>query len=79
MRTIEEEWQCYALSCIPPDAPRVQFTECRRAFFAGASALMMRLSEIGEDAVSEEDAARMLGDIEAECRQFCLDVSEGRK
>jgi hypothetical protein len=79
MRTVQEEWERYALSCIPPEAPEIQFRECRRAFFAGASALMNRVIEIGNDPISEEEGCRILSAIEAECRQFCVDVAEGRK
>ena len=46
--TVETEWQSYALQAIHRDAPRVQYLECRRAFYAGVMA-GVRLVEIETD------------------------------
>jgi hypothetical protein len=35
---ITEAWEDYAAKVLPPGAPEVQRTECRRAFWAGAAA-----------------------------------------
>ena len=39
-KRIEKEFQEYRREVIPVDAPQVQIDECRKAFYAGAWALM---------------------------------------
>lgn len=69
---VEKLWVSYRDTVIPSDAPRVQFVECKRAFFAGAislfSAAMGDMFEAGEEP-TEADMARM-AEIEEELLAF---------
>lgn len=76
--TVREAWESYALSVLPKDAPRVQFTECRRAFYAGAHSTLQRFIEVGGDEVNEDDGAAHLENLTNECWAFQRDVAEGR-
>jgi len=35
MKTVEENWQEFKQKVIPPDAPEIQFTEMRLAYYSG--------------------------------------------
>lgn len=39
-RTVFAAWQSYARDVVPAGAPAVQREECRRAFYAGAGAML---------------------------------------
>lgn len=43
MKVIEEGFNSYKAMVIPKDAPEVQVTECRRAFYAGAAILLQSM------------------------------------
>ena len=66
MNEIEDRWKNYRLRVIPLDAPELQAVECRRAFYAGAQAvvdLALRSSAQGQvQAVKEMH--RQVGDLE---------------
>ncbi len=76
MRTIREEWQSYALGVIPSGAPKVQFQECKRAFYAGARSLLQLMRQAGE--MTDREAVTMLGRLEQELTAFRRDVEAGR-
>lgn len=78
MKSVRESWQSFALSVLPPDAPTVQKTEMRRAYYAGCWAMLQDLKSLGEDAVSEDAGAAELDKLEAELREFQRNVREGR-
>lgn len=67
--TIEREWQSYNEDVIPMDAPLVQRTECRLAFFASAKAVIEMLRPH-----LQHNAARMLAEIDNELERFKRDV-----
>lgn len=46
-RLIEAEWRVYAEHAVPFDTSDQQRTECRRAFYAGATALVRALGKLG--------------------------------
>lgn len=55
--TFFEIWKSYRQRVLPPTAPEVQVIETRRAFYAGAWAILNHLSDLmsaGED-VTDED------------------------
>jgi hypothetical protein len=72
-------WATYAERVIPAGAPSVQMQESKRAFYAGAAAMLdaitRGLSE-GDDA-TDDDLAHV-GRLHSELVQFGLDVKTGR-
>jgi hypothetical protein len=77
--TIAGWWASYAERVIPAHAPRVQMLECKRAFYAGAAAMvdaiMRGLSE--GDEPTDDDLASM-DRLIAELTKFGQDVKAGR-
>jgi len=79
--TIIEFSQSYEREVVPADAPRVQRTEVRRAFFAGAWAVIQAMQEARRAAVSADSfewPGPVLDELEEECSQFKSDVLKGR-
>lgn len=79
-KLVEMEWRQYAERVLPPDAPRVQMMETRRAYYAGAASLLnliMRHASPGDEITAEDD--RLMDDIQAELDGFLRDVLAGRK
>ena len=78
MTTLREFWESYHREVIPPTAPDVQVIECRRAFMAGAQAMLLLSQEISVNAVDLDEGAAGLDALEEELNQFCRDVLAGR-
>jgi hypothetical protein len=79
-KLIEREWLTYRNEVIPKNAPLVQLQECRRAFYAGAQALLhtvMRLSDPGIEPTEAD--MRMMEGIEQELQDFAKAVMAGVK
>lgn len=77
MNTIAEQWATFAAMVMPKDAEPVQRQEMRRAFYAGAEA-MLRLQWIaGDSRVTENGAMAMIEGWHDECRRFALQVAAG--
>ncbi|WP_088893147.1 hypothetical protein [Leptolyngbya ohadii] len=69
--TIRQKWQQFERSVMPIDASPIQKQEMRRAFYAGAFALLDIVAQIGSDeSISEEAGALLLDKIEAELKAF---------
>lgn len=71
-------WLGYRREVIPPDAPEVQVTESRRAFYAGAGALFSLLLVVldpGEEP-TEHDLDRVTG-LYDELKEFNRAVARG--
>lgn len=72
--SIEAGWRSYRDLVMPPDAPEIQRSECRLAFWAGASTLfysiMNCLDDDGTDEPTPADELRM-ANIGAEIKTFC--------
>ena len=65
---------------IPIDAPEVQKTEMRRAFYAGGEAIMFRIMatlSAGKDEVTKADIQAMK-DLNDEFREFAVAVLAGK-
>lgn len=79
-RLIEECWLSYRDQVIPKDAPPVQVTECRRAFYAGAHSLFTTIMNILEPgAEATEGDLRTMDSIQAELRRYNAQVKAGIK
>lgn len=77
-KTIAQLWDSYEQEVIPAGAGETQVQECRRAFYAGASAALRSVLEIGEDTVSEDQGVDVLEQLTDECLAFMRAVAEGR-
>lgn len=78
MRTIATEWASFEGKVIPWDAGSTQRQEMRRAFYAGAQAMLGIVHEIGSDDVSEDAGIAVLKGLADEGELFVQDVLAGR-
>ncbi len=75
---IADQFESYKTAAIPQDASETQVRETRRAFYAGAEAMMTICHYVGQDSVSEDKAQNILVDADQELREFSKAVLEGR-
>ncbi len=79
MKLLEEQWESYQRRVIPIGAPSVHRSECRRAFYAGAQALLTGLlSRFTADREPTAEDMAVMESVSAELRQFVSDVKGGR-
>lgn len=72
---VEELWQSYAAAVGVP-VGGVQWTETRRAFYAGAMGLLCELKGMGG---SEDEGVAALKSLESECVAFAESVGRGSR
>lgn len=77
MNTIAEQWAVLEAAVIPKNAPPVQRQEMRRAFYAGAEAMLRLQWGVGDKAVSEDAGVAMMEGWHEECRLFAQQVAAG--
>lgn len=79
-KLMQEQWGLFCERVISPDAPEVQKTEMRRAFYAGAQAILFRVivAFALETTEPTEEDLQIMVDLEAELKQFAADVVAGR-
>jgi hypothetical protein len=77
-KPIEAEWRVYAEQVIPFDAPDTQRVECRRAFYAGATALVRALGKLGPGVNPIEAYLAVFEGAADELRRFIEDGKAGR-
>lgn len=71
MRLISKAWEGYRRHVLPSDAPEVQVTECRQAFYAGASVLFQSLLGTLDPGLEPTDADMVrMESIDKELREF---------
>jgi hypothetical protein len=76
--TIREAWDDYLKRVIPHDASTVQRWETRRAFYAGAQALLASIITMLEPGTEPTEAdLRNMDAIDTELKAFARDVREG--
>lgn len=78
MNMIESQFESYQKDVIPKEASESQVRETKRAFFAGAQAMMIIFRAVGSDRVSEEDAEKILEDASQELQRFSQAVQDGK-
>lgn len=77
MKLIETAWLDYADKVLPKDAPPVQHSECRKAFYAGAGSLISSLLKvIGPGSEPTESDMLILDGVQDEIEQFVKDVQK---
>ena len=77
--TLAAQWASYDRNVLPATAGDVQRKETRRAFYAGAQALVEVLTHgISDAAELTTDDDALMASVDAELQQFIRDVKEGR-
>lgn len=76
--SIHRVWLSYMDEVIPAAAPAEQIAECKRAFVAGAKAVLAIVTRLGDDEFSEDEGVLVLMALHRECQAFVQDVLEGR-
>ena len=72
---VEAHWQIFAKAIFAGEpVSRVQYEEMRKAFFAGATAMLRMVQSVGDDSVTEEQGVMVLDAVEQECVQFSKDL-----
>ena len=74
-----EQWNEFSRAVMPPDASPIQKREMRRAFYAGAHAILIRVMDFlspGDDPTEAD--LQIMADVELELRSFADSVKAGR-
>lgn len=71
MKSLPQEFDEYRLLVIPAGATQSQVRECRRAFYAGAGAVLTLLHALSGNDVSEDDGVAALGAMRRDLEAFC--------
>jgi hypothetical protein len=79
MNTVQQAWDLYKTAAVPPNAGPAQRLETRRAFYAGAGALLLMSSEVSNDGSSEDAAAGVILGWVSEVRCFLEIPGSGAK
>ena len=77
-KPIETEWRVYAEQGIPFGASDEQRIECRRAFYAGATALVRALGKLGPGVDPVEACLAVFKGAADELKRFIEDGKAGR-
>lgn len=81
MKTIFSEWKSFRQQVIPPDCSKIQATETKRAFYAGASSMFYLIVGIplsDGDGVTEADLAAMQR-VKTEIDEHYQRMKEGKE
>lgn len=77
MNTIAQQWALFSAAVMPKDAHPVLRQEMRRAFYAGAEAVLRLQFAVGDKAVSEDAGVAIIEGWHDECRRFAQQVANG--
>lgn len=69
MTNIQNAWERLAAN-LPKTLEKTALRNLRNAFFAGAGFVVAKVIEMGEPTTAEDDAVKMLGDLEKEMTVF---------
>jgi 2,3-bisphosphoglycerate-independent phosphoglycerate mutase len=75
--SVQEQWEHFAKSCVPDDAPFQQRIAMKMAFIAGVTVVMSTLSEIGTDEVTQEQAQKCLDGFKSEAHRIAKELGSG--
>ena len=78
MNTVQQQWEAFAALVIAKDAPPIQRQEMRRAFYAGAEAMMRIQWAIGGEEIREDAGIQILEGLQNELSRFAEQVAQGR-
>lgn len=80
-KILDAAWRSYAEAVIPLDAPDIQRTEMRRAFYAGAALLfggIMAMLDPGPDIEPTAADLRKMDALKKELDDFARHIRQGR-
>jgi len=79
-RRLAAAWERYLLHVLPKNAPSIQVTECRRAFFAGAESFFDIQNNAYDGSTPEPTEAdlQIITDLNNELIEFGMGVKAGR-
>ena len=76
---VAEQWGEFARQVIPANAHPLQRKEMRRAFYAGAQAVMFRvIAALAPEGEPTDEDLLVMSDLERELSEFAEAVIEGR-
>jgi hypothetical protein len=74
------EWRKFSAAVLPANCPDVQRVEMRRAFYAGAQAILFRvITSFAPESEPTEADLKLMDDVHRELLDFAKDVEAGRK
>lgn len=76
--TLASKWDAFQTLVVPASAGPVQRQEMRRAFYAGAEAVLQLMWGIGDKNVSEEQGMETISSWHEECQNFADAVRTGK-
>lgn len=68
--TVAYLWAEFSSKIIPKDAPRHQYDEMKKAFYAGFLSCSLSFAEAANEDKSEEEAAMIMAYLQNECYNF---------
>lgn len=76
---LDTQWKQYLALVVPPNAHKSQVIETRRAFHAGATAMLRIVRRVGEPDITEGDGMKWLTDIAHEIADYAEAVKDGHE
>jgi hypothetical protein len=74
-----EQWDEFARKILPPNCPNTQRIEMRRAFYAGAQAILFRvIVAFAPEAEPTAADLQVMDDLDQELQDFGKMIQEGR-
>lgn len=74
-----EQWDSFARAVFKPDTPPIQRIEMRRAFYAGAQAILFGvINAFAPDAEPTAEDLMVMDDLQRELNDFVEAVKQGR-
>jgi hypothetical protein len=74
-----EQWDAFAKTVLPKDCPYIQRQEMRRAFYAGAQAILFRvIMAFAPEAEPTAEDLQVMEDLDQELKDFGTLIEQGR-
>ena len=70
MNSIQQQWALFQSTVVPGNAPAIQRSEMRLAFYGGAEAVLRILWNTSGKETSEDAGVAILEGLHEECRRF---------
>lgn len=78
LSTIHDQWKSYEKEVIPKEASQAQRTECKRAFYAGATGIFMIFVN-GVAAKKEQEAVDAIESLNKQLADYAELVKQGHE
>lgn len=78
MRTIKTLWDSY-MAILPKDASKTQIQETEMAFYAGATAVLKTILDLGEPGVTEAAGEAILDGLQCEAIAYTVQLAHKAK